>query len=258
MISAVIISYRNPSYLDLCLRSAFENKTHEDTEIIVVLDGFAEESEQVIQKYPGLNVLPFEENRGQNIAHNYGVHAANNPWVLLLNDDNVCPKDWDDRLMDISVADTVISPNQIEPTPSIFKSFVIQNFGKTVEEFQYDDFLKYEQELRISDNWYSKDGQTWPLFIEKKWFMTLGGIDTQFPGASYADHDFFLRCEMAGLNTIRANSLHFYHFARRSEGSIEKEIPTAEYFAWKWGFYSRFNDDNSHAPRGHVVRGIQF
>ena len=43
MISLIIPTYRNPDYLDLCLQSAIEGQTTKN-EIIVVIDGFIEES----------------------------------------------------------------------------------------------------------------------------------------------------------------------------------------------------------------------
>ena len=42
MISLVIPTYRNPEYLDICLRSAIENQTNKN-EIVVAVDGFIEE-----------------------------------------------------------------------------------------------------------------------------------------------------------------------------------------------------------------------
>ena len=39
MISLIIPTYRNPDYLDICLKSATEQQDN-DNEIIVVIDGF--------------------------------------------------------------------------------------------------------------------------------------------------------------------------------------------------------------------------
>ena len=50
MISLVIPTYRNPEYLDICLRSAIENQVNKN-EIIVAVDGFIEESQHILDKY---------------------------------------------------------------------------------------------------------------------------------------------------------------------------------------------------------------
>ena len=49
-ISVIIPSYKNPKYLDLCLKSIIENQTDRN-EIIVVLDGYADLSKDVVEKY---------------------------------------------------------------------------------------------------------------------------------------------------------------------------------------------------------------
>jgi glycosyltransferase involved in cell wall biosynthesis len=49
MLSLIIPTYRNPEYLDICLRSAIENQTHKN-EIIVAVDGFLEESADILIK----------------------------------------------------------------------------------------------------------------------------------------------------------------------------------------------------------------
>ena len=53
-ISLLIPTYRNPEYLDICLRSAIENQTHKN-EIIVAVDGYYEESKDILEKYNNSN-----------------------------------------------------------------------------------------------------------------------------------------------------------------------------------------------------------
>src|SRR5580692_7528449 len=96
-ISVIIPSYRNPLFLDLCLQSAFDGQEN-DNQIIVVLDGFPEESMEIVNKYKGLNVVVLPENKGQIYAHNIGVINATNERILIVNDDNVFGVDWDVRL----------------------------------------------------------------------------------------------------------------------------------------------------------------
>ena len=66
MISLIIPTYRNPKYLDTCLKSAVAGQINKDkNEIIVVVDGFVEESKEVLEKYKGeIQVLPLEHNQG--------------------------------------------------------------------------------------------------------------------------------------------------------------------------------------------------
>ena len=98
MISLIIPTYRNPDYLDICLKSAIEQQTNigkkvynsDNNEIIVVVDGFVEESQPVLDKYKdNIKVLPLEQNQGMQQALNLGVMNAINEKILIVNDDNV-------------------------------------------------------------------------------------------------------------------------------------------------------------------------
>jgi GT2 family glycosyltransferase len=269
-ISVVIPSYRNPTYLDLCLRSLTENAMYLDkVEAIVVLDGYADESRAVLAKYPDVNVLEFDENRGQMVAHNLGVMHATSQWILIVNDDNVFPILWDERLAAVAglFKDTIYTPNQIEPTKSIFRSFIQQDFGVTPETFRYDDFMEFEQKHSTSFRGqfpYTEDGGTWPILFEKRHYMMLGGIDQNYPSAAVADWDFFLRAELAGLRLKRYHELCFYHFAGAStrKKNIDwnaGEAQSFEYFQYKWGFLPPTDwFTHSHFPVEDIVRGVQF
>ena len=83
MISLIIPTYRNPDYLDICLKSATEQQDNEN-EIIVVVDGFIEESQHVLDKYvTKIKVLNLGNNQGMQQALNYGVFNANNEKILF-------------------------------------------------------------------------------------------------------------------------------------------------------------------------------
>ena len=78
MVSLIIPSYRNPECLDLCLKSALEGQSVKN-QIIVILDGFIEESKHIIEKYQDkIHFLPLEQNQGMQMALNLGVCNADN------------------------------------------------------------------------------------------------------------------------------------------------------------------------------------
>ena len=95
MISLIIPTYRNPDYLDICLKSAIENQVN-NNEIIVAVDGFIDESQHVLDKYKQhISVLDLGDNQGMQTALNLAVMNANNETLVIINDDNVLCKDWD-------------------------------------------------------------------------------------------------------------------------------------------------------------------
>lgn len=271
MISVIIPTYRNPKYLELCLVSLLDNKTHPDTEIIVVVDGFFEESETVLDKFKGISVIPLEQNMGMQYAINVGVMQATNPYVFIINDDNVFPIEWDARLRnDIdtlgrSAGDDkwVLTINQIEPTgPSMF-NFHILDFGRDVSTFQYEKFLDGEPKLSL--NFIERTGGIFPFLIQKKWYLAVGGMDTLYDSPNLCDWDWFLKLELLSFSFLRTHRLNLYHFGSVSTKKnaeranfIQRESAAASTYFWKWGAAPQnAPDTNSKLPHDRAFRGFK-
>jgi len=284
MISAIIPTYRNSTYLDLCLRSATENRQNEDTEIIVIVDGYPEESEAVLAKYDGVRVLDLPQNMGMQFALNVGVMNATNEWVFILNDDNVFGKEWD-SLMEKAISaqkftildmeNTCIQINQVEPMPSIF-DYLIKDLGKTASDFKYDEWLEFEPTVAQPEH-YTPNGRLFPFLLTKRWYMTVGGFDTFYKSPFWVDCDFWLKLELTKqIKFRRWHGCHLYHFASaatkgrkdaESKLFIKSEHIAAQTFGYKWGFVpdiveSAKSNNNSKLPNvlplDKPIKGIRF
>ena len=261
MISVIIPTYRNPKCLDICLKSALENQTYEN-EIIVVIDGFVDESQHIIDEYSNrVSFIPVEVNSGMQYALNVGTYNANNEWILIVNDDNVFPKDWDTILEKDFEDKLVITPNQIERTPSIF-NFVTLNFGG-VDDFDFKRYTDEEQNHREDE--LTNDGEIFPFVMQKKYYMAVGGFDTIYDSPFICDWDFFLKLELIGCKFSRSRKLNFYHFGSmatkngsESDRFKESEVNAAETFIYKWGFQPFRTKENSHSPKGNMIKGIWY
>lgn len=248
MISVIIPTYKSPEYLNLCLESVLKGQTNQN-EIIVVVDGYYELNKHVLDKYPDVNVLDLGTNQGLSVATNWGVYNSSNDYILVVNDDNVFPKNWDVELKKYLGKGKVITPNQIEPKPSMFRQFHIKDLGKNVEEFDLNKFWEYESNLtKPSDN----TGSTLPFAMYKPDYLAIGGWDIMYPSPHVVDWDFFLKCEYAGYEMVRVYK-HFYHFAGMSTRqtqeqnleSIHKEQLAHQFFANKWGQTAKHNPQNN-------------
>ena len=150
MISVIIPTYKSPSVLDLCLQSAIEGQQNKN-QIIVVVDGFYDINKEVLEKWSKhINVLNLEENVGLCRGTNLGVYNAQHDRILIVNDDNVFPKNWDTKLYNQLKPNYVITPNQIEPNPSMFSQFNIKNLGN-IEGFDLNKFWEYEDKLSTNN-----------------------------------------------------------------------------------------------------------
>jgi len=250
MISVIIPTYKEPEVLDLCLRSAIEGQ-HNKNQIIVVVDGYYDLNKEVLEKYKDdIQYLALNDNVGLCRATNLGVYNAQYDKILIVNDDNVFPKDWDINLEKIYQPNSVISPNQIEPTPSMFRQFHIKDLGRNPETFNINAFWKYEKNIK-SDT-IEETGSTLPIFMAKHDYLRVGGWDESYPGPWVADWEFFMKCEMSGMKMLRTYNCHFYHFVSVGTRTPEKiaqnrqiEIECHDYFDYKWGVPAKHNPNNN-------------
>jgi glycosyltransferase involved in cell wall biosynthesis len=247
MISVIIPTYKEPEVLNLCLKSAIEGQKH-NNQIIVVVDGFYDLNKEVLEKYKYyINILNLEENVGLNRATNLGVYNASYDKILIVNDDNLFPQEWDVKLLDTYQENSVITPNQIEPIPSMFRQFHIKDLGRDPNTFDLEQFWTYEKSLSVLPN--EKTGSTLPIFMSKKDYLKVGGWDEAYPGAWVVDWDFFLKCKLSGMKMIRTYNAHFYHFVSfGTELTMEeqinkqsKELACHEYAKYKWGTSIKHN-----------------
>jgi len=253
MFSVIIPTYKEPEYLDLCLRSAFEGQDNKN-EIIVVVDGFYELNKPILDKYPDVVVLDLGENQGLSVATNWGVYNATKEWIIVVNDDNVFPKGWDSRLEIFCQKGVVVSLNQIEPKPSIFPQFIIKDLGKSPNEFNLEAFWEFEAKNYKP---IELNGSTLPFLMNKYDYLAVGGWDIMYPSPHVVDWDFFLKCEYVGY-IMKRSYINFYHFAgaatrKTPEQNIEstrKELAAHTFFRLKWDSPAEHDNlDNSKLLR---------
>lgn len=95
MISIVVLSYRNPALLRLCLASmARAMGTDDDYEVIVVDNATTVETRNVVLEefttaFPSIRFLPLRENAGYTRGVNEGIRAAQGDYILAINYDIV-------------------------------------------------------------------------------------------------------------------------------------------------------------------------
>jgi len=247
LISVIIPTYKSPDLLDLCLRSCIEGQTQEN-QIIVVVDGFYELNKEVLEKYAkSIDILNLEQNVGLCRGTNLGVYNAKHDLILIVNDDNVFPAGWDKHLLESYQSNSVISPNQIEPRPSMFSQFMIRDLGTDPKTFDLEYFWAVEGD-ELFGPIEVDTGSTLPIFMSKTDYLRVGGWDENYEQGMVADWDFFLKCQLSGFNMLRTYRCHFYHFASVSvngEKRRQAEIQGHEYAKYKWGSYIQHNPMNN-------------
>lgn len=244
MISVIVPTYKSPEALDLCLRSAIEGQVNTN-EIIVVVDGHLYLNMEVLTKWKdSITILDLEENVGLCRATNLGVYNASNDRILIVNDDNVFPSGWDETLESVWQDGAVISPNQIEPTPSMFSQFHIKDLGRDPSTFDLEAFWSYEKNY-VAQDVTSESGSTLPIYMSKMDYLRVGGWDENYDLGVVADWDFFVKCQLSGLSMLRVSDANFYHFVSLTTNDTQEnrlkrqqaEQAGHEYAKYKWGNY---------------------
>lgn len=263
-ISIICPTYRNPKCLEHFLYSATRRSVRDDTEIIVIVDGFFEESRHIWQEYqhPKVKWLILNENEGMQSAINRGVYAASNEAIFVVNDDNVFGSAYDRVLVEeVFNPNSIITVNQIERAPGIF-DFVVKDFG---DPDTFNDYAFFEFELDIRKKTFTPDGNIFPFLMAKRWFMVVNGFDTMYDSPNVCDLDFFLKLELCGFTMIRSHHLHLYHFGsvatkknKEKEHFTEREQRAFQTFYQKWGFPARYGVNNSKLPHEEIINGIRF
>ena len=230
----------------------------------VAVDGFIEESQEVLDKYKdNIKVLDLGSNQGMQSALNLAVMNATNEKILIVNDDNVFCTKWDIVASKVPQGE-VWTLNQIEPTgPGIF-NFQVKDFGSTPEEFDYKGFI--EHEMTTKQNHLTDNGGIFPFAMYKKDYMIVGGFDTLYQSPFICDWDFFLKLDLIGLGFTRTHNAHLYHFgstATKNGNEGEKfkatEQPAAQLFMYKWGMSPQLFNNLSHNPKnGQTIKGIKY
>jgi hypothetical protein len=145
----------------------------------------------------------------------------------------------------------VLTPNQIEPIPSMFRQFYIKNLGRDPKTFDLQAYWDYEHSVKESR--IEETGSTLPIFMSKIDYLRIGGWDESYPGAWVVDWEFFLKCELSGMKMLRTYNCHFYHFVsigtestpEEKQSKAIKEAACHEYFKYKWGQFAKHNPINN-------------
>jgi GT2 family glycosyltransferase len=241
-ISVIIPTYKSPDSLDLCLKSLIEGQANKN-QLLVVVDGHYDLNKDVLEKYKEhIDILDLPENQGLSRATNLGVYNTLYDRILIINDDNVACEFWDEKLnkhYDRN-PNSVISPNQVEPTPSMFSQFLIKDLGRDPKTFNLNQFNNYLKSFSNPTRTLDNTGSTLPIFMNKTDYLRVGGWDENYELGLVSDWDFFLKCQLSGLKMLRLYTCSFYHFTSLSvngEKRRQAEINAHEYARYKWGKY---------------------
>ena len=94
LVTVIIPNYNGDAYIENCLRSLKE-QTFRDFEILIVDNASEDGSADFIEKnYPDITLVRLQQNFGFSRAVNEGIRRTKSKYLILLNNDTVCDKDF--------------------------------------------------------------------------------------------------------------------------------------------------------------------
>lgn len=139
-VSIVIPVYNNESYIEHCLKSVCQ-QTYDNLEIIVVIDGSTDASEQIVDNLAledARIVVLKQENKGVSNARNNGVCRATGKYLTFI--------DGDDYIGINYICDLVDCAESKQAQMVICGMKKVNMDGTVIEEIMPGEYIRYEHE----------------------------------------------------------------------------------------------------------------
>jgi len=98
-ISVIIPVYNTAQYIEKCINTV-RNQTYSNIELIVVDDGSNQKTKNKLKELSSkIDVLIYQENRGQSTARNVGIENAKGDFIIFIDSDDYVEKDFCEKLI---------------------------------------------------------------------------------------------------------------------------------------------------------------
>lgn len=215
--SLIIPVYNRPEELGELL-SSIAQQTHTDFEVIVVEDGSAVSSKQIVAEYKHLFPLHyhFKSNSGPGDSRNVGATLAHGNYLIILDSDIILPINYLQTIHDFlthTPVDAFGGPDASHP-----------DFTTTQRAINYAMTSLFTTggirggRKKGMDKFYPR---SFNMGIRKQVYDTLGGFTKMRFGE---DVDFSLRIVKSGYTTALISDAWVYHKRRSSFSQFFKQV----------------------------------
>jgi glycosyltransferase involved in cell wall biosynthesis len=207
-ISVVIPTYKRPQLLLRCIKALFQQKfPKEDYEIIVVSDGFDDETEESLMSFfnlpkPSFHYFPLPKKSGPAAARNVGWQFADSELIAFTDDDCIPDVNWLSELWNAYQAN---------------KKSLIAFSGRTIVPLPSANPTDYERNIAQLENaeFITANCACTKLALEK-----VGGLDEQFTMAWREDSDLQFKFIESSIPVVKVNGAIITHPVRKAPWGI--------------------------------------
>lgn len=227
-LSIIIVHYRKPPILRLCLKSIKKSLKDIDYEVIVADSASTEKSRDVlIEEFPDVSFIPFEENTGYSKGVNAALETSNGEYVFIANPDIVIFDDSINKMIKVLENDKTIGmvgPSLLNfnetSQPSCFRFYTPttiacrRTFLGRMPYFKkiLDNFLMSDKDLNKSQevDWIMGSA----MMTRREYIKKVGLMDERF-FLYFEDVDWCKRFWDNGLKVIYYPEARMYHYHQR-------------------------------------------
>ena len=242
MLSIVIVNYKTPDILRICIKSIKDATQSTQHEVIVVDSESDGELGDVLQEeFPGIKFLFFENNAGYAKCVNAGLKIVKGEFILVLNADIIAEKDSIEKMLEYLKSQNkvgMIGPKLVSfngksqysafrfYTPFLIilrRTFLGKlKFGKkALNEFLLKDKNIENLKIPLKVDWLMGSA----LLLKKRAFEKVGGMDENF-FMYFEDVDWALRFWQNGFEVVYFPQTKMHHF----HGQVSKKIGSFDIF----------------------------
>lgn len=241
-LSVIILNYKVPHHLLVCLDSVTKACTDIEAEIIVVDNNSEDNSCQLVKKhYPKVKLVENKENLGFSKGNNRGVRVSSGDYLCILNPDTIVPEDCFKNLM--QCYENLRSPGAIGVQ-------LIDGTGQFLLESKRNTptpLIALEKLVGNSSSYYNHkldkdaEGPTDILvgafmFLKSDLYKSIGGFDEDY--FMYGeDIDLSYRISQAGYQNYYLGTTKVLHF--KGESTTKDQEYLNRFFNAMFIFYKK-------------------
>jgi GT2 family glycosyltransferase len=144
-VSIIILTYNGSQYIQSLLDSLCDQTYPQDRMEIIVVDNASTDTTRSIvkNKYPHIRCVALPENIGFGAGNNRGLKHAKYDFLVFLNQDTICHRNWLQGLVEIMLEDERIAACNSNIIPTKFENFREVNRRSACNSLFYYDLSPY-------------------------------------------------------------------------------------------------------------------
>lgn len=223
-VSVIIPNWNGRDLLADCLNS-LKNQSYQDFEIILVDNGSTDSSVDYVTSYfSQVKIIKLTENFGFARAINEGVRLSQAKYVVLLNNDTSCDKNWLSSLVEcVDRHPEVVSVNS--KLLNFYNRKIIDGVGILINEVGQARSIGWQEEDRgqYDKEQYIFGATAGASLFRREDFVKAGLFDEQF-FMYYEEVDFAFRAQFVGLQSIYCPKAVVYHKHKATAKKLSQHI----------------------------------